>query len=92
MSHVPTTPTHELPAQQRSEADHVRAHRMDDAPMRSKIALIVVAGVFVGILVHLVSTRLHNTDSVTQAMHGFIGHQRNIDCLAYPRHTLDTIC
>ena len=61
MSQLPTTPTQELPAQHRSETDHVRTHRLDDAPMRSKVALIVVAGVLVGILVHLVSTRLNNS-------------------------------
>jgi len=61
MSHLPTTPTHDLPAQERSEADHLRAHRFDDAPMRSKIALMVVAGVLVGILIHLASARLNNT-------------------------------
>lgn len=61
MSQLPNTPTQELPAQKRSETDHVRTHRLDDAPMRSKVALMVVAGVFVGILVHLVSARLNNS-------------------------------
>jgi diguanylate cyclase (GGDEF)-like protein len=60
MSHSPTTPTKDL-TQQRSETDRVRTHRLDDAPMRSKVALMVVTGVLVGILIHLVSSRLNNT-------------------------------
>jgi diguanylate cyclase (GGDEF)-like protein len=60
MSHLPTTPTQDL-THERSESDRVRTHRLDDAPMRSKVALMVVAGVLVGILVHLVSTRLNNS-------------------------------
>lgn len=61
MSQLPTTQAQDLPAQQRSETDHLRTHRLDDAPMRSKVALMVVAGVLVGILVHLISTRLNNS-------------------------------
>ena len=61
MSRLPTTTTQELPTKERSETDHVRAHRLDDAPMRSKIALLVVTGVLLGILVHLLSTRLNNS-------------------------------
>ncbi|MFK7790422.1 MAG: GGDEF domain-containing protein [Phycisphaeraceae bacterium] len=60
MSHLPTTPTHDL-TQQRSETDPVRTHRLDDAPMRSKIALMVVTGVLVGMLIHLISARLNNS-------------------------------
>ena len=60
MSQLPSTPTKDL-AHEPSKADHVRTHRLDDAPMRSKVALMVVAGVLVGILVHLVSTRLNNS-------------------------------
>lgn len=60
MSHIPNSPTHDL-AHEPSKSDHVRTHRFDDAPMRSKVALMVVAGVFVGILVHLVSARLNNS-------------------------------
>lgn len=36
-----------------SEAVRPRAHRLDDAPLRSKVALMVVAGVMVGIGVNL---------------------------------------
>jgi diguanylate cyclase (GGDEF)-like protein len=61
MSHLPNTRTQDLPAQERSEADHVRTHRLDDAPMRSKIALMVIAGVLAGILIHILSGRLNNT-------------------------------
>lgn len=60
MSHLPTTPTRDL-TQQRSETDPVRAHRFDDAPMRSKIAIMVVAAVLVGMLIHLVGARLNNS-------------------------------
>lgn len=61
MSQLQKTPTHDLPAQERSDADPVRGRHYDDAPMRSKIALLVVAGVFVGILVHLISAKLNNS-------------------------------
>ncbi len=60
MSHLPTTPAQDF-TQERSETDPVRTHRLDDAPMRSKVALMVVAGVLVGILIHLISTRLNNS-------------------------------
>lgn len=61
MSQLHPTQTQELPTQTRSEADPVRAHRLDDAPLRSKVALMVVTGVLVGIGVHIISAELHNT-------------------------------
>ncbi|MEO0474393.1 MAG: diguanylate cyclase [Planctomycetota bacterium] len=61
MSQLPTTSTEELPAHERSEAEPIRTHRLDDVPMRSKVALMVVTGVLVGILVHLISTKLNNS-------------------------------
>lgn len=61
MSQAQTSQTQNLPTQERSQTDHVRAHRLDDAPMRSKIALMVVTGVLVGMLIHLVSSRLNNS-------------------------------
>lgn len=61
MSQVQTSQTQNLPTQERSENFHVRAHRLDDAPMRSKVALMVVTGVLVGILVHILSAYFDNT-------------------------------
>lgn len=79
MSQLPTTTAQDLPTQERSQTDPARTHRLDDAPMRSKVALMVVTGVFVGILVHLVATRLNNSvilnrqvPSEILAMFGFI--------------------
>ena len=60
MSQAQTTPTTELPTQPRSEADPARTHRLDDAPLRSKVALMTVAGVLLGIGVHYLSGELHN--------------------------------
>ncbi len=45
----------------RSAADPLRTHRMDDAPLRSKVALLVVAGVLVGIFVQVLSSEFGNT-------------------------------
>ena len=56
-----STSTQQLPAHAKSQADRPRTHRLDDAPLRSKVALMVVAGVMVGIGVHLVSEQMHNT-------------------------------
>jgi diguanylate cyclase (GGDEF)-like protein len=61
MSHSDSSQTRHLPATHRSDDERVRPHRLDDAPLRSKVALMVVAGVMVGIGVHLVSDKLHNT-------------------------------
>lgn len=79
MSQLPTTSAQDLPAGQRSEHDHVRTHRLDDASMRSKVALMIVTGVLVGILVHLVSTEFNNSvilgkqvPSTVLAMLGFL--------------------
>lgn len=60
MSYLHSTPAQELPAQPRSETEPARTHRLDDAPLRSKVALMVVTGVLVGIGVHYVSNELHN--------------------------------
>lgn len=60
MSQLPTANSPNAPVQERSDT-HVRTHRLDDAPMRSKVALMVVAGVFLGILIHLLSIRLNNS-------------------------------
>ena len=79
MSQVQSTSTHELPAQPRSEAEPTRTHRLDDAPLRSKVALMVVTGVLVGIGVHVISQEFHNTvilgrqvPSAILAMIGFL--------------------
>ena len=61
MQSTDSTPTPHLPAHTPSEADRPRTHRLDDAPLRSKVALMVVAGVMVGIGVHLTSERMHNS-------------------------------
>lgn len=63
MSHAQTTPDQDLSQEhtrERTATDPIRTHRLDDAPMRSKIALMVVAGVLAGMLIHLISARLHN--------------------------------
>ncbi|MEM6504850.1 MAG: diguanylate cyclase [Planctomycetota bacterium] len=79
MSQLPTTPDQDLPAQERSGTQPIRAHRFDDAPLRSKVALMVVTGVLMGILVHLVSIQLDNSvvlgrqvPSAILAMIGFL--------------------
>ena len=79
MSQAPTTRTQELPAQPRSEAEPIRTHLLDDAPMRSKVALMVVAGVLVGIFVHALSSQYGDTvvlgrkvPSVILSMLGFL--------------------
>ena len=78
MSQAPTT-TQERPAQPRSEAEPTRTHRLDDAPLRSKVALMVVAGVMVGIFVQALSTEFGDTvilgrqvPSMILAMLGFL--------------------
>lgn len=60
MPHLPTTPTQNL-THEHSPTDRVRMHRLDDAPIRSKVALIVVSSVLVGMLIHLISARLNNS-------------------------------
>lgn len=60
MPHLPTTPTQNL-TREHSPTDRVRMHRLDDAPIRSKVALIVVSSVLVGMLIHLISARLNNS-------------------------------
>lgn len=60
MPHLPTTPTQNL-TREHSPTDRVRMHRLDDAPIRSKVALIVVTSVLVGMLIHLISARLNNS-------------------------------
>lgn len=61
MSQLPTTRAQDLPAEPRHQTHHARTHRLDDASIRSKVALMIVAGVLVGILVHLVSSELNNS-------------------------------
>lgn len=61
MSQTDSTTSQQLSTQPRSENDRVRTHRLDDAPLRSKVALMVVAGVMVGIGIHLISDELDNT-------------------------------
>ena len=63
----------------RSVADPLRTHRMDDAPLRSKVALLVVAGVLVGIFVQVLSSEFGNAvilgrqvPSVILAVLGFL--------------------
>ena len=60
MNQTDTTPTQHAPDTTRSEAAPLRAHRLDDAPLRSKVALMVVAGLMVGLGVHLLSDEFHN--------------------------------
>ena len=56
-----TNPTRDVPAQP-SEGDYrTRAHRLDDASLRSKVALMVVAGVMVGIGVDLLADHLEGS-------------------------------
>lgn len=79
MAHSSTHRHTDLHEQTRSDNDHQRAHRFDDAPLRSKVALMVVTGVLVGIGVHYVSQEFHNTvvlgrqvPSAILAMLGFL--------------------
>ena len=79
MSQAQTTHTQELPAQPRSEAEPIRTHLLDDAPMRSKVALMVVAGVLIGIGIHALSSEYGDTvvlgrkiPSVILSMLGFL--------------------
>lgn len=51
-------PTQDVPAHASDETYRARAHRLDDAPLRSKVALMVVAGVMVGVGVDLMADRL----------------------------------
>lgn len=78
MHHTDSSRT-QLPAQPRSEADRPRTHRLDDAPLRSKVALMVVAGVLLGIFVQVLSTEYGSTvifgrqvPSVILALLGFL--------------------
>lgn len=79
MTQAQTTPTEELVTLHRSDAAPMRTHRLDDAPLRSKVALMVVAGVMVGIFVQVLSSELGNTiifgrrvPSAILAMLGFV--------------------
>jgi len=79
MSQATSTPNTEVNAQQRSDAYPPRTHRLDDAPLRSKVALMIVAGVLLGLGVHYLSAELHNTvilgrrvPSAILAMLGFL--------------------
>lgn len=61
MNQTTTSPTPEMATQPRSDTEPSRSHRLDDAPLRSKVALMVVTGVLVGIGVHVLSQQFNNT-------------------------------
>lgn len=72
MSQMPSTPGQERSTEQWSDTDLVRSVRFDDAPMRSKIALMIIMGILVGILVHRISSQLDNTIILGQQVPGTV--------------------
>lgn len=67
-----SSPTQDIPANASESSFRVRPHRLDDAPLRSKVALMVVAGVVVGIGVDLMADRLHNVELLGRQVPGAV--------------------
>lgn len=59
MTQTQSNSSQHMPSAERSEATRPRPHRLDDAPLRSKVALMVVSGVMIGIGVHVISERFN---------------------------------
>lgn len=66
------TPTRDVPAHASEDNYRTRAHRLDDAPLRSKVALMVVAGVMVGVGVEIMANQLDGAVLLGRQVPGFV--------------------